>query len=81
MTEAPRLRMRTSSPSKRNSFGKRTACDRPDQKTLAVSIIASSLVFLFEIYHSEAGFGPPNLRSCPSSDFSLTLNYLEMIQT
>jgi hypothetical protein len=30
--------MRTSSPSTRNSFGSRTACERPDQNTFAVAI-------------------------------------------
>jgi hypothetical protein len=34
----PRRLIRTSRPSTRYSFGSRTACERPDQKTLAVSI-------------------------------------------
>src|SRR5690606_2051581 len=36
MIDLPSFRMRTSFVSKRNSFGSRTACDRPDQNTLAV---------------------------------------------
>src|SRR4051794_2247057 len=35
----PRLFRRTSRASTRNSFGSRTACDRPDQNTFAVSIV------------------------------------------
>jgi hypothetical protein len=38
MIAAPRLRMRTSSPSNLYSLGRRTACERPDQKIFAVSM-------------------------------------------
>src|SRR5579859_305232 len=38
ITELPWRRIRTSSPSKRKFLGRRTACERPDQKSLAVSM-------------------------------------------
>src|SRR5271165_3826820 len=53
MTAGPWRRIRTSSPSKRKSFGSRTACDRPLQNILAVSIGAPQC-YISKIYIAAA---------------------------
>src|SRR5947207_8627977 len=49
MTALPCRRILTCSPGSRNSFGSRTACDRPDQKSFAVCI--ARLTLRYAIYH------------------------------
>ena len=55
ITAAPCLRMRTSSPSIRNCLGSRTAWERPDQNSLAVSVIhlISRLIYSCAVYHRD----------------------------
>src|SRR5882724_1782238 len=45
ITLSPTLLTRTSVPSKRNSFGRRTACERPCMKSLAVDVIPHPINF------------------------------------
>src|SRR3990167_6522975 len=50
MIELPRRRMRTRSPSILKALGRRTACDLPDQKILAISMVGTSQKYVSMIY-------------------------------
>src|SRR6185437_10136640 len=71
ITVLPRLRMRTSLPSKRNSLGRRTACERPDQKSFAVAVAMSRLSARYQKYiagrRRSATVRPVNVSRPPRS--------------
>ena len=53
MMRRPRRSMRICSASTRNACGKRTACDRPVQKTLAVSIVFCLSIRSMHLIHTN----------------------------
>jgi hypothetical protein len=74
ITAAPRRRIRTSSTSKRYSFGSLTACDLPDQKTLALSLLIRapfcdiSIIYLIPA-RAQRNRWQPRASSIPPSQY------------